>query len=613
MFREQWRARGRWPAFRGKDDSFAKEGPACDRWQFFVRHFLRAVPAPCVGRLGVGRAASLLRRLLLLLAAVFSCGQGVAGANAAQRALAIGVDDYSHVSKLRGAGADARDVAQALRRQGVSQVDILLDRAATRKAVLAALDRLAKQTRQGDTVFIVFAGEGSSEPERIGGSRPDGKDAVYLLQKFNPDDRDGASEKILDTEIDHYVQRIEAAGGKAIVILDACSSAGAARAADPRSGTLAYRFVSYPRVADHIAGVAMGADAFLRRRDFKNSLFLLADDGKICPPERLVPGGGYRGALSYAFARGMEGAADADGDGTVTVDEIFDYVRQVAHEISGDRQSVALHRPAAATAGRAVVAEVTRGISVHPVGAAQSGGGGLTILSASPPDDKPAVAIFGAPDRPAAASPDGDLVKLASLDGRALELGDLPKTLPVKLVAPSGDPDIVWDPNSHDVLSGGDVIAHDVSVADLAGVVDRTLVLDGLKRRAAQHAQDIRLLPGDDVHAKGTRVEIDVGKLNDRYLVLFDLAGNGAAQLLYPLGSDPPQRTDADYSAELQVREPFGADLIVAVTAKQRLGDLERLLQQSARRLDPLLFRQALSQSDSAGLKIGFVGLFTAP
>ena len=180
----------------------------------------------------------------------------------------------------------------------------------------------------------------------------------------------------------------------------------------------------------------------------------------------------------------------------------------------------------------------------------------------------------------------GGFVRLASLDGRNEKLSELPQFLPVELVAPDAQPDLLWDPMSRDVLAGPDVVARDVSVSDLPGVVERTLLLKSLKQKASLRAQNIRLLPGDDLHPKGSRVEIEVNDLVGRYLVLFDLAGNGAAQMLYPLGSDPPKRDNGQYTVPFYVREPFGADLIVAITANQRLDDVERLLKRSGRRLN---------------------------
>ena len=58
-------------------------------------------------------------------------------------------------------------------------------------------------------------------------------------------------------------------------------------------------------------------------------------------PEVRVPGiDGLRGALSYAVARAVEGNADADHDGKVTLKELFANVRQVVYQLSDQRQNV---------------------------------------------------------------------------------------------------------------------------------------------------------------------------------------------------------------------------------------------------------------------------------
>src|SRR5262249_17454612 len=48
------------------------------------------------------------------------------------RALVIGIDAYQFVPPLRGAVADARDMEQTLRRQGVSDMTALYDASADR-------------------------------------------------------------------------------------------------------------------------------------------------------------------------------------------------------------------------------------------------------------------------------------------------------------------------------------------------------------------------------------------------------------------------------------------------------------------------------------------------
>jgi uncharacterized caspase-like protein len=82
-------------------------------------------------------------------------------------ALLIGVGDYQYASGLNVpmTTADAQGVADALRDPQLcgypdAQVMLLSDAAATREAILGALDQLATSTREGDTVFLFYAGHG---------------------------------------------------------------------------------------------------------------------------------------------------------------------------------------------------------------------------------------------------------------------------------------------------------------------------------------------------------------------------------------------------------------------------------------------------------------------
>jgi hypothetical protein len=544
------------------------------------------------------------------------------------RALVIGIDDYQHVQKLRGAVADARDVERALRAIGVADLRLVLNDQANRKTVLAAFEALVSATRPSDTVFVTLAGHGAQEPERIKGSELDGMDAVFLLQPFDPKDPDGASEKILDKEFNHYIKKIEGAGGRVVFVADTCSGGGLARQVDSRGADFVYRSVKYAPIPDHLVSVADRTDSFASIDDFQHSLFLAAVDKKSRAPELNIPGVGYRGALSYAFSRALEGAADVDGDGVMTAEEIFTYVRQVAHQLSDQRQVVVLERPAQEDPRRYVVAELTRGIAVRPLETDSAPEGGLVILPVDSVQDKPVVgndaAGVSSSSRPEGFVPPvlansprrpngGTTLRMASLDGQTAPLAFLQQQAQVALVSPNANPDLVWDPRTQDVLAGPDVIARNIAPSELPGVVERTIILEGLKQRAVRASQAIRLLPSDELHTKGTRIEIDVAELTNRYMVLFNLSGNGNIQLLYPLGSDPAQRRDPGYSVEFQVREPFGADIIVAATSDQRLVDLERLLRQSSRRLSPDRLSEVLSKAEPHGLRIGYVGVFTSP
>lgn len=271
-----------------------------------------------------------------------------------------------------------------------------------------------------------------------------------------------------------------------------------------------------------------------------------------------------------------------------------------------------------------VSAAQTRGVRVRPVGAES---GGLTILPADESPPQPGggqsgiatpVGLEAAPGAGAAdakagrslADIGGGPIRIASLDGETAWFPALQRQRPVVLVDAKSNPDLTWDPKSHEVLAGPDVVARDISAADLTGVVDQALAVAWLKRRQTEANQPIKLLSVDELHTRGSRIDIEVQQLSGRYLVLFDLSGTGAVQLLYPLGADPMQRADPTYAVTFQVREPFGADYVVAVTAAGPMPELERSLRESARQIDVGALASAVDGLDA---RIGYVRIFTTP
>lgn len=245
-----------------------------------------------------------------------------------------------------------------------------------------------------------------------------------------------------------------------------------------------------------------------------------------------------------------------------------------------------------------------RGIVPRPVDPNRGDGDDLQILPVAPrPEPKTAPAAT-------TSALGGAGVRIAAVDGQTSYFASLAQQAPVIPVSPDASPDLLWNPATGDVSNGADVIARNVDANALAGVVDRTLALAWLKRQAARGDQPVRLLAGEQVHQKGGRVAIEASQLAGRYLVLFSLSGDGSVQMLYPLGSDPPQRDAPAFRLELQVREPFGADELVAVSSSERLAELERLLKQTSRRVNPDRLAETLTRKD---VRIGTVGINTTP
>src|ERR1044072_6174504 len=124
------------------------------------------------------------------------------------RSLVIGIDTYKHVRPLKGAVADAQDIYSALKRNGVNDAVILPNAQVERVAGLREFARLVQRPRSNALVLLSIAGHGTQEPERVKGSQPDGMDSVFLLPSFEPN-RAGSAQRVLGSEFNHYIKKLE--------------------------------------------------------------------------------------------------------------------------------------------------------------------------------------------------------------------------------------------------------------------------------------------------------------------------------------------------------------------------------------------------------------------
>jgi hypothetical protein len=549
------------------------------------------------------------RRLLLALAAIWA-GTAATAASAQPvvlrgpdegqvRALVIGIDAYRGVQPLKGAVSDARDIESALRRTGVADVTTLVDDAADRDSVLRAINTLLGRTASGDLVLLSIAGHGAREPERVKGSQPDGMDSVFLLPGFATTAA-GSKQRIIGAEFNHFIKKFEERGARVLFVADTCHGGGMTRDADPRGDEMSFRQVPLYRIPDDAyVPVSTGADAFLTELDFGKSAFLAAVDRNTKAPEVRIPGvPSYRGALSYAVARALEGAADENHDGKVTLKELFGYVRQVVYQLSDQRQNpVTLNSPHRNIESE-VAFEMTRAVKVVDAAAAETR-----------PATAPSVAVPAA-----AAAPTLAPVRIASLDGQAARLSGLdPREAAFDVVPPSHAPDLVWDPATGDVLAGADVIAYRMQKAELPSAIDRVAATRALKQATAKAPQAIRVTPGDALHRADSKVAVEIGNLSGRALVLFNIAGDGTVQLLYPLAADPKIVRDNLYRLPVRVRGPFGADMVVAVTSERPMPMLEQALKPLDQRRNALQALKAVERYRPADGRVGATSIFTAP
>ncbi len=174
-------------------------------------------------------------------------------------------------------------------------------------------------------------------------------------------------------------------------------------------------------------------------------------------------------------------------------------------------------------------------------------------------------------------------VRLAARQGGAAAFDGLgPRVAPLEFVGPDARPDLVWDPASGDLAERGEVIATGVPKLELAGAADRVALIRRLRDLVQAAGQPLRLQPDDRAARIGTRLELQLSDVAGRSVALFAVDGVGRATLLYPMKTDPAVVAQPELAVPLDVGQPTGGDLIVALTST---ADLSGFVQ-SLRRLD---------------------------
>ena len=172
-----------------------------------------------------------LHKLFLVVLLLIS---GIANAQN-KRALVIGIGDYPEESgwgKIHGDN-DVAIVTEMLEVNGFEQVQILSNKAATKKGIMDALDNLAKKATHGDVIYIHFSGHGQQITD-LDGDEPDGYDEAWIPYDACKDysSKYKGQNHIVDDELFDFLNRLRTKvgdKGKIIVVSDACHSGSGSR------------------------------------------------------------------------------------------------------------------------------------------------------------------------------------------------------------------------------------------------------------------------------------------------------------------------------------------------------------------------------------------------
>ena len=246
-------------------------------------------------------------------AAVQNAATEAAGPGGQTYALIIGVSKYQRAElSLQYAHSDATTFSQLLmspRGGGVpaSNIVLLTDEKATTAAVRNGFqDFLKRRATKNDTVIILIAGHGTVET-------PGSRNAFILTHDSDPQDL--ASTALPMAELQSLFEEQLKKVGKVLLFVDVC-----------KAGTIG-----------SIQNTSINSNV-QQLGDIEGDLFgLLASRPREVSFEGPQFGGGH-GAFSYFVMKGMAGAADADGNKTVTASELIDYVSKQVPDATNAKQ-----------------------------------------------------------------------------------------------------------------------------------------------------------------------------------------------------------------------------------------------------------------------------------
>ena len=226
-------------------------------------------------------------------------------------AVIIGINEYvdPKIPNLRFARADAEAVYRVLTDPTIGRfkpdnVTLLLDAQATERNIRSALGTQLPRRAGGDsTVFIYFAGHGAPVIDPRSRS-VDGLEKYLIPHDAVADDL-RASGIAMDT-VQQYFSWLTAS--QVICFLDSCYS-----------GSAGGRSFDHPAYQTR----AMLSDEFLESLASEGRFVVTACGANEVSLES--PEAGH-GIFTRHLVEGLRGAADADGNGKVTIDELYEYI-----------------------------------------------------------------------------------------------------------------------------------------------------------------------------------------------------------------------------------------------------------------------------------------------
>ena len=483
--------------------------------------------------------------------------------------LVIGIDKYEHLRPLRGAVNDARDVSDALESMAARDVRLLLNGDATREEIFRHWAELIRIAEAGDILIFHFAGHGGRQSAILQDGH-EAKDNMFLLAGYE-NEGEGVVQRIVDNEIGHLLAMETEA--TVVFVADSCFAGGMVRSVGvPVS--LRYDPTADPTIRNDAVTQRVRALGEVNESDLEHVIWIYGqDDNKSI--QEIVVDGQSRGALSHIFSRAIRGAADANGDARLSVPELKRFVNKEVPKLTERRQ-----RP-------------------H----VNAGSFDLSIGPITRPPERPSnseapvpLRIFFSDDRPP--------FELAGItEVKESQLADIVYSAKGrKLIYKTGDIVAEFDPGES---------AQELFLK-LQGAVDKWRLLELLAVLGSSDDPKIELSGGSRVYLEGEMAKFQISSGVDRTAIIFNLAHDGTVQILTRDRAGNRLRAGEVLIFKARVREPFGADHLVAITTEDDPAELFDTVFASDGRRHGALLAQALAEIlKGGGFGVDRAGLFT--
>lgn len=529
---------------------------------------------------------------------------------AKQFGLVVGIDDYKHFfpraetppgshTDLQGAVNDAKLIAKSLRAKGVDLPDshVLINETATTKNFLSAYQNMLDRAEPGDTFIITFAGHGGQEKEVAEPlDEKDNLDETLMFYEFDPQNpRVG---RLNDDQIREQLKL--AREFKIILVMDSCHSGGLERSINKNIAGASRNGgkwnITVEPLLDEIIPKSGDKDNSLAH---VTKILATATDELLVTETRID--GQPHGALSYYFAQGISGDADADKNDYVSKRELSNYIEtQVLAEMNQNQKPRLLPR-----GDDTIAFQLVPDAPVQPIKIIEP----KPVVKIEPkPTPKPIIKVEAAPKR-------DNRITVRTLDGSDIfSLGP-----DGRYVADSAD--ITFEPISDGWTvynHTGDKIYHldveDEFSDEPQKIIARAKLLKALHKlvRSDLPLGEIKAAQSPKLQTIGARVKFTftAPSENLQHLTAFNLAGNGEFQYLYPQPTSASEIGTRGLPIEFQVVPPAGADQLVGIYCTSQPHDLQDYLRNhnGGYAPEPAEFEIFLKQIDC---QIGRIGLFT--